>query len=77
MYDGVEYGKPYCCQMMHLAGEKSQVVSLVVNSKEVKAQEAAKTGGIGKLKFGAYIAEGAERAAAGFAALTAALIMMQ
>ena len=61
--------------MVHTAGEPEGVISYLVASTEIVEQAAVKNG-LGKTKFGAYLASGAERVVAGLVAMTAAAIFM-
>ena len=58
--------------MAHTAGDADSVNSYLVNSAEIKDQAKAKDGAEGYTKFGAYLAAGADRVAAGLVAMTAA-----
>ena len=75
LYDELDYGKAYCCQMVHTAGEPTGVLSYLVDSAEI-VEQAAVANGLGKTKFGAYLAAGADRVAAGLFAMTATAIFM-
>ena len=75
LYDELDYGKAYCCQMVHTPGEPREVLSYLVDSAEI-VEQAAVANGLGKTKFGAYLAAGADRVAAGLFAMTATAIFM-
>ena len=61
--------------MVHTSGEPTAVIGYLVDSSEIVEQAAIKNG-LGKTKFGAYLASGAERVVAGLVAMTAAAIFM-
>ena len=75
LYDELDYGKAYCCQMVHTAGEPTGVISYLVDSALMGKQEAV-ANGLGKTKFGAYLAAEADRVVAGLFAMTATAIFM-
>ena len=44
LYDELDYGKAYCCQMVHTAGEPTGVLSYLVDSAEIVEQAAVANG---------------------------------
>ena len=72
-----ENSEAYCCQMFYKSGDVGTIGAMMVKSNATASQDPKETGLGYSLKMGAYIATGAERAAAaGVAALVTTIVFM-